>query len=118
MNEAGSQQTVMDDVLRRSMSARVPGLAPEFDQRVMRELRRGSGPADRYRRILLAGYGLTSAVASAVVMRGQGLNWSAVVGLILASFLSIAIAGWTRRLSRTLTMRGTKPRYSGDTPTH
>ncbi len=48
--------------LRPSMAAPLPSLPPDFDQRLLRELRRGSQPLDRYGRILLTGYGLTSVV--------------------------------------------------------
>jgi hypothetical protein len=87
----------MDSLLRRSMAAPVPSLPPDFDQRLMREVRRSSEPLNRYGRILLAGYGLTSVVVSAVVMRGQGLGWSAISVMILAPLALITATRWTRR---------------------
>lgn len=54
------------------------------DQRLMREMRRSSQPPNRYRRILLTGYGLTSIIVSAVVMRGEGLDWGTMARMILA----------------------------------
>ncbi len=75
MTEMEPREAGIDSLLRRSMAAPVPSLPPDFDQRLMREVRRSSQPLDRYRRILLDGYGLVSVVASAVVMRGQGLDW-------------------------------------------
>jgi hypothetical protein len=75
---------VIDRLLRTSMAAPIPSVPADFDQRVMREVHRTSAPLDRYGRTLLAGYGVASAVVSAVVMRGQGLGWGAVAGMILA----------------------------------
>jgi len=72
VTEMEPREAGIDSLLRRSMAAPVPSLPPDFDQRLMREVRRSSQPLDRYRRILLTGYGLTSVVASAVVMRGKG----------------------------------------------
>jgi hypothetical protein len=101
-------QAAMDNLLRRSMSAPTPSLPPDFDQRVMRDLRRGSEPSDQDSRILLTGYGLTSVVASAMVMHGQGLNWVAISWLILAPLALVAAAGWARRLTHT-SIHGAKP---------
>lgn len=108
MTEMDPLQAAMDNLLRRSMAAPTPRLSPDFDQRVMRELQRGSGPSYPYRRILLTGYGLTSVVASVVVMRGQGLNWVAASLSILAPLALVAAAGWAWRLPRTLLMRSAK----------
>ena len=89
----------IDSLLRRSMAAPVPRLPSDFDQRLMREVGRGSQPLDRYRRILLAGYGLTSVLASALVMRGHGLNWGAIAVMILGplAFVVGARWAWSRR---------------------
>src|ERR1035438_8793379 len=62
----------IDSLLRRSMAAPVPSLPPDFDQRLMREVRRSSQPLDRYRRILLTGYGLTSVMRAAFKAMGDG----------------------------------------------
>src|ERR1035441_7072836 len=94
----------IDSLLRRSMAAPVPALPIYFAQRLMREVRRSSQPLDRYRRILLTGYGLTSAVASAVVMRGQGLDWGAIAVMILGPLALVATVPWARRATHT-TMR-------------
>jgi len=64
---------------------------------VMRELRRNSQPLDRFRRTLLIGYGLMSVVASAVVMRGQGLDWGPIAALILAPLAVVAAIPLVRR---------------------
>jgi hypothetical protein len=80
----------VDSLLRRSMAAPVPSLPPDFDQRLLCEVRRSSRPLDRYRGMLLAGYGLTSVVASAVVMRGQGLDWGAIAVMILGPLALVA----------------------------
>jgi hypothetical protein len=69
------RQAGIDGLLRQPMAAPVPSPPPDFDKRLMREVRRNSQPLDRYRRILLTGYGLISMAASAVVMRGRGLGW-------------------------------------------
>ncbi len=79
------------------MAAPIPSLPPDFAQRLIREVRRSSQPHDRYRRILLAGYGLTSVVTSAVVMRGQGLDWGAISVMILGPLALLAAVGWARR---------------------
>jgi len=79
----------MDRLLRRSMAAPVPSLPPDFDQRVMRELRKPQ-PLDRYRRILLAGYGLTSVAASVLIMRSQGLDWGPIALMILGPLALLA----------------------------
>jgi hypothetical protein len=83
----------MDNLLRRSMAAPVPALSPDFNQQVMREVGPSSQPLDRYRRVLLTGYGLVSVLASAVVMRGQGLGWGATVVMILGPLALVAAAG-------------------------
>jgi hypothetical protein len=36
----------IDSLLRRSMATPVPSLPPDFDQRLMREVRRSSQPLD------------------------------------------------------------------------
>jgi hypothetical protein len=38
------REAEIDRLLRRSMSAPIPSLPPDFDQRLMRELSRGSQP--------------------------------------------------------------------------
>jgi hypothetical protein len=90
------------------MAAPVPNLPPDFDQRLMRELRRSSQPLDRYRQILLTGYGLTSVVASAVVMRGQGLDWSAISVMILVPLALVVAARLARRPTYTTMGHGAK----------
>ncbi len=72
------------------MAAPVPGLPPDFNQRVMRELRHGSSVRSRYRRILLTGYGLVSAGTCMFVMRGQGLGWEAITLLNLGALALMA----------------------------
>ena len=101
MTEMEPREAGIDNLLRRSMAAPVPSLAPDFDQRVMRELRRTSQPLDRFRRTLLIGYGLISVAASAVVMRGQGLNWGPTAALILSPLAVIAAIPLVRRAAQT-----------------
>lgn len=83
-------------------STPAPNLPPDFEQRLMSELRRGSQGRDRYRyrRILLIGYGLVSAVTSAVIMRGQGLDWGLVAAAILGPLALIAALPLAKRRNR------------------
>jgi hypothetical protein len=104
MTEMEPHQAQIDSLLRRSMAAPVPSLPPDFDQHILRELRRSSQPLDRYRRILLTGYGLTSVMASAAVMRGQGLTWGAIAVLTLGPLALLATVSWSRRATH-MTMR-------------
>ena len=104
VTEMDPREGGIDSLVRRSMAAPVPSLPADFDQRLMREVRSGWRPLDRYRRILLTGYGLTSVVTSAVVMRGQGLDWGAITVMILGPLAVVATVRWARRANRT-TMR-------------
>ncbi|MFN0105189.1 MAG: hypothetical protein ACKV2U_24275 [Bryobacteraceae bacterium] len=90
MTEMEPREAGIDSLLRRSMAAPVPSLPPDFDQRVMRELRQSSRVPGRYRWILLTCYGLISVVTSAVVMRGQGLDWGVVAAMILGRLALVA----------------------------
>lgn len=89
----------MDSLLRRSMAAPIPNLSPDFDQRLLREARRSSQALSRYGQILFTGYGLLSAVASAVVMRVQGLGWPAIAMTMLGSVALLATPRLFRRPS-------------------
>lgn len=97
MTEMEPREAEMDNLLRRSLAAPVPSLPPDFDERLMREACRTSQPLDRYRRILLTGYGVASVVASAVVMRGHGLDWGATTVMILGPLALVAAIPWARR---------------------
>lgn len=94
MTEMEPHEAEIDRLLRRSLDAPIPDLPPEFDQRLMREVRRSSQPLHRYGRFLLTGYGLVSVMACAGVMRGQGLDWGLVAGMILAPLALVAAARW------------------------
>ena len=96
MIEMDPREAGIDGLLRRSLAAPVPSLPPDFDQRLMREVRRGSQPLDRYGRILLTAYGLISVITCGVVMRGQGLGWGAIAVTILGPLALVAAARWTR----------------------
>lgn len=104
MTEMEPREDGIDSLLRRSMAAPVPSLPPDFDQRLMRELRQSSQGLVRNRRILLTCYGLISGVTSAVVMRGQGLDWGAIAVMILGPLALLATVPWARRAIHT-TMR-------------
>jgi hypothetical protein len=98
----------MDALLRRSMAAPVPALPGDFERRVMRRVvegQQGSRSLDRYRRVLLAGYGLASLLTSALIMHGQGLNWAPVAGSIV---VSAAVAAGVARLRRSAIFRSGK----------
>jgi hypothetical protein len=90
VTEMDPRDARIDSLLRRSMAGPVPSLAPDFDQRLLRQVHRGSQPLHRYRRILLTGYGLTSATVSALVMRSQGLHWGTISVLILGPLALLA----------------------------
>ena len=95
MTEMEPSEAALDGLLRRSVAAPIPSLPPDFDRRLIGKLHRGSHPfdryrLDRYRRFLLTGYGLTSVVTSAVVMRGQGLGWVAISVMIAAPLVLLA----------------------------
>ena len=108
MTEMEPREAGIDSLLRRSMAAPVPTLPPDFDQRLMRELRQSPQVLDRHSRILLTCYGLISVVVSAVVMRGQGLDWEAIAAMILVPFAVIATAPWARRATPTTMRHGGK----------
>lgn len=97
MSEMEPREAEIDSLLRRSMAAPVPRLPPDFNQILSREVRRRSERPHRYGRILLAGYGLMSAAASIVVMRGQGLSWGAIAAMTLGPLAMLDVA---RRLRR------------------
>lgn len=100
LTEMEPREAEIDSLLRRSMAEPVPSLPPDFDQRIMRELRQSSRLRGRYR-FLLSCYGLISVVTSAVVMRGQGLGWGAIAGMILGPLALVAALSWARRITQT-----------------
>jgi hypothetical protein len=108
VSEKEPREAGIDILLRRSMAAPVPSLPPDFDQRLMREVGRGSRPLDRYRRLLLTGYGLTSVVASALVMRGHGLDWGAIAVVIVGPLALVEAARRARRATYTTMEHGTR----------
>lgn len=87
----------MDGLLRRSMAAPIPRLSPDFHQALSRELHRSSQPAGRFERFLLTGYGAVSVAVCVIVMRGQGLGWTAIAVTTLGP---LAVLELTRRLRR------------------
>ncbi len=92
MSEMDPRQAEMDQLLRRSLSAPVPRLSSNFEQALSRELRRRARPSKRVSRMLLASYGAVSAVVSVVVMRGQGLGWTTIAAMTLASLATFELA--------------------------
>jgi hypothetical protein len=108
VTEMDPREDGINNLLRRSLAAAVPSLPPEFDHRVMRELRRNLQPLNRFRRALLIGYGLISAAASAVVMRGQGLDWAPITALIFAPLALVAAVPLVRRTTQTALRHSSK----------
>lgn len=98
----------IDRLLGRSLAAQVPALPPDFDQRLMRELSQASSLRGRYRRILLTSYGLISVAVSALVMRGQGLDWGPIAVMIVAPLALIATIPLARRALHTSMRHHTK----------
>ena len=105
MTEQDPYETGIDNLLRRSMNAPAPSLPPDFDQQVMRELRRSTRHLDRYRTILLACYGLISVVVSAATMRSQGLSWTPIAITILGPLALLAVVAWAWRANQTMRHR-------------
>ena len=97
MTDMENREAGIDRLLRRSMDTPVPSLPPDFDKRLIRELGQSSQPLGGSRRILLACYGLLSVMTSAVVMRSEGLGWSAVAVMILGPLALVGTLRWTRR---------------------
>ncbi len=118
MTERKPHEAGIDGLLRRSLAAPVPTLPLDFDQRLMRELRQrsvgqsaqhqGSSALDRYGWILLTGYALISVAVSAVVMRGQGLEWGAIAVMTLAPLVLVATVTGAGRAIRTTMRHSTK----------
>jgi len=92
MTDMQPKEDEMDQLLRSSLAAPIPSLSPDFDQRLLREVRRSSPSLDRFGKILLTSYGVISAVVSALVMRSHGLDWGTIAGMILAPVLVVAVA--------------------------
>ena len=99
--ETGRGESEMDDFLRRSMVAPIPTLPPDFDRQVMRRVYPGSRSVDRYSRTMLIGYAVISVLTCVVIMRGQGLDWTVIAGMILGSLALVvaARAEWRRKLT-------------------
>lgn len=97
MNEMDPREVEIDNLLRRSLSAPVPSLSADFSPRLMAEVSRNAETHDRYRRAMLIGYVVVSALACAVIMRDQGLDWTAIGSLILMPLALVAIAPTLRR---------------------
>jgi len=95
--EPNQTEYEIDRLLRHSMQTPVPSLPADFEQRVMRGVRRSTQPLDKYQRMLLTGYGLISIVVSVVVMRNVGVSWGTVTGMIAAPLAFVAIARSTWR---------------------
>ena len=102
MTEMEPHQAPIDNLLRRSLAAPVPVLRPDFDQRVMRKLRQDPQALNRHSRILLTCYGAISVVTSAVVLRGQGLDWGTVAVMTLGPLVLVAAVPGVRRASNSI----------------
>lgn len=100
MAEPEFNEAEVDGLLRRSMTAPIPTLSPEFDQHLMSEVSLRSQPLGRYQRGLLAGYGILSVVACSVSMHGQGLDWTTIAASILGPLFLVGVAPALRLASR------------------
>ena len=100
MTEMDPRQDRIDNLLRTTLAAPVPSLPQDFDRRLMDKLDQSSQGLDRFRRILLAGYGLVSMVTCAVVMRGEGLEWATIAVTILAPVVSVVTVSLARHALR------------------
>ena len=96
MTEMDPQQTAMDALLRRTMSAPVPTLSSDFDARLRRRLNRTSPSLARYRRILLSGYGIMSILVSAALMRSQRLGWDVIAITVIVPLALLVTVRWAR----------------------
>ena len=107
MTEMEPREAGMDNLLRRSMTASIPVLSADFEQQLMRDVGRGTKPLDRCRQMVVTGYGLSSIVVSAIIMRGQGLNWLPISVMILSPLLLVAAAipSYSRRPAGPLVLR-------------
>ena len=97
MPEMDRQEAEMDGLLRRSLSAPIPGLRLGFDERLSRELRRSAQPLGRSGRIFLAAYAVLSVAVSLVVMRSEGLGWGGITVMTLGPLVFVAAARSLRR---------------------
>ena len=106
MSEMDPRDAEIDGLLRRSMAAPVPNLPGDFEHRLIGELRRRSERLERWRRVLLGGYGVTSVFVSAAAMLEQGLDWGTISATIFAPLVLVAGAVLVKRRAETRVMRG------------
>jgi hypothetical protein len=97
-------QVRIDLLLRHTMAAPIPTLPSNFDQYLMRSVRRASG-ANLYHRNLLAIYTLFSVAVCAALMRGQGLGWVATVAMILVPLALVTAVSHLRNAMKTTSRR-------------
>ena len=105
MSEMKPDASGIDNLLRSSLAAPIPSLPPDFDRKLMRDLREGSQLRDRYRRILLTAYGLLSIATSMLVVRGQGLDWRTTCASVLAPLVSMGAGAGVWRAIRKSRLR-------------
>jgi len=91
VTEIDPHQNKIDSTLRHAMAASIPSLPSDFERRVLRHVRSSSKARSSYRQTLLIGYALASMLASAVVMRSQGLGWATIAGMTLAPLILAAV---------------------------
>lgn len=95
MTEMEPHDVEMDRLLLQSMKARVPALPSNFDRRILREANRSSDLVERYRWMFFAAYVVVSALTSLVIMRGAGLNWLPIIGILAPlTLISAAFSTW------------------------
>ena len=101
MTEMDPHDEEMDRFLLRSMKAPVPALPSNFDKRVLRAVNRNSDLVERYRRILFIAYAVVSALTSLVIMRGAGLDWWAILGIVApVTLITAALSTWKTKRAR------------------
>ena len=86
----------IDSFLRRSMAEPVPHLSTDFERRIAGQVAHRTKELGRYRRFMFAGYGVTSAIASVVIMGSEGLDWRISGGAILVA-LAVALVSVGRK---------------------
>ncbi len=100
MNEMEPWEEDIEILLRHSMSSAAPDLSQDFEIALMTKLDLATKRLDKFRRVMICGYILVSALASVVIMRGEGLHWAAIGALLLGPATLLSLIPSLLRLSR------------------
>ena len=95
----------IDNILRRSLAVERPELSPDFERSIVIELDHTSKKLDKFRDVMSIGYLLVSAMACVLIMRGEGLDWKAIVLIFLAPLALLSAIPSLLRLTRTASPR-------------